>query len=338
MKKIQHKNFFNKVKHHGILAVVGGLILVSCGTQMGGYSETDGVYYDPNKDTLPEGTIMDQGNRVGEYYDYQDSGSIIRNSEENMQAQNSKYDQWNTESDWGAYTGTETNFYNDYWGYPYGFGYSPWSWSIGFSMGYSWGWSPWSWYGYNPYWYNPYWGYYGSYYPSYYYGYNPYFGYSPYYGYGSYYGYGPLFRTKRSGADGRLYNSYSQGGLNKQGFSNGFRNSNSIIRNSNANTIRYRNPQRNPAQMDAQGVRPRYQNVPQNNGVRPTQQPPRMNQPRMRDYQSTPRPQQSQPRYDSRPRSNDNGGFRSGSSGSFNSGSSGTRSGSSSGTRSGGFR
>jgi hypothetical protein len=38
---------------------------------MGGYSETDGVYYDPNKDTLPEGVIInDGGNRVGEYYDY----------------------------------------------------------------------------------------------------------------------------------------------------------------------------------------------------------------------------------------------------------------------------
>jgi hypothetical protein len=71
MKRNIHKNLLGMLKSKGILAISGGLLLVSCGAQMGGYSETDGVYYDPNKDTLPEGVIInDGGNRVGEYYDY----------------------------------------------------------------------------------------------------------------------------------------------------------------------------------------------------------------------------------------------------------------------------
>ena len=70
MKKITFKNLVNLLKSNGLLAVAGGLLLMSCGSQMG-YTETDGVYYDPSRDTLPEGTVMNSGNRVGEYYDYQ---------------------------------------------------------------------------------------------------------------------------------------------------------------------------------------------------------------------------------------------------------------------------
>ena len=70
MKKITYKKLFNSLKSRGLLTVVGGLLMMSCVPQMG-YSETDGVYYDPNRDTLPEGTVMNSGNRVGEYYDYQ---------------------------------------------------------------------------------------------------------------------------------------------------------------------------------------------------------------------------------------------------------------------------
>ena len=69
MEKITYKNLPQILKAKVVLAVAGGLILLSCGSQMGGYSETDGVYYDPNKDTLPEGTVMNSGNRVGEHYD-----------------------------------------------------------------------------------------------------------------------------------------------------------------------------------------------------------------------------------------------------------------------------
>ena len=54
MKKNIHRSFLQVFKSKAVLAVSAGLVAVSCGTQMGGYSETDGVYYDPNRDTLPE--------------------------------------------------------------------------------------------------------------------------------------------------------------------------------------------------------------------------------------------------------------------------------------------
>ena len=58
MKNSTYKNLLEIFKSKGILAVSGGLLLVSCGAQMGGYTETDGVYYDPNKDVIPEGIVM----------------------------------------------------------------------------------------------------------------------------------------------------------------------------------------------------------------------------------------------------------------------------------------
>ena len=133
MKKITYKNFLELLKSKTVLAVSGGLILMSCGTQVGGYTETDGIYYDPNKDTLPEGTVMNSGNRVGEYYDYQQTD----NSNKYLNSEN-RNENWreNQNSDWGNYAGTDT-YYNDNWGYPYGF-YS----GFGFGVGYGWG-SPW---------------------------------------------------------------------------------------------------------------------------------------------------------------------------------------------------
>ena len=187
MKRNIHKNLLGMLKSKGVLAIAGGLLLVSCGAQMGGYSETDGVYYDPNKDTLPEGVIInDGGNRVGEYYDYNEGSNIIQNAEAN--SKEGKYDSWNdynwntnnnaTDSDWGNFAGSQTNYYDNSWGwgYPWGWGgwYSPywgmnggWGWNFGLSWGWgsSWGWNGWNSWGY-PYWggyYNPYWGgYYGS--------------------------------------------------------------------------------------------------------------------------------------------------------------------------------
>ena len=55
---------------------------------MGGYTETDGVYYDPNKDVIPVGVTMQDTNAVGEDYSYTDnSESIIEQNQQNIQAQ-----------------------------------------------------------------------------------------------------------------------------------------------------------------------------------------------------------------------------------------------------------
>ncbi|PVV57803.1 prolyl-tRNA synthetase, partial [Chryseobacterium sp. HMWF035] len=144
---------------------------------MGGYSETDGVYYDPNKDTLPEGVIIsDRGNRVGEDYNYyQDDSNVIQNAEAN--AKEGRYSDWNnynwnttaTDSDWGSYAGSQTNYYDNSWGWgsPWGWGgwyggYNPYwgyggygGWNLGLSWGWggSWGWgSGWNMgWGYSPY-------------------------------------------------------------------------------------------------------------------------------------------------------------------------------------------
>ncbi|HCN11911.1 MAG TPA: hypothetical protein DIS75_06180 [Chryseobacterium sp.] len=117
MKKFTHKNLLGLLKSKAVLAISSSLILTSCVIQTGGYSETDGVYYDPNRDTLPEGTVMNSGNRVGEYYDYQanDDQNKYLNSDNRNQS-------WkdNKNSDWGNYTGTDT-YYSDNWGYsPFG--------------------------------------------------------------------------------------------------------------------------------------------------------------------------------------------------------------------------
>ena len=55
---------------------------------MGGYTETDGVYYDPNKDVIPEGIVMPEPNQVDEVYAYEsDSASIIEQNQKNKLAQ-----------------------------------------------------------------------------------------------------------------------------------------------------------------------------------------------------------------------------------------------------------
>ncbi len=232
MKKNIHQNLWGLLKSKAVLGVSAGMILMSCGAYTGGYSETDGVYYDPNTDTLPEGTINNQtGNRVGEYYDYQDSTSIIEKSRQNELTKKNRYnnDNWSNDnaksSDWGIYSGSETH-YNS-WGNPYGYGYGffpRYGWGGYYGMSLGWG-SPWGYGFYDPFFdFGP-WGYnsYFSYYPwgySRFYGYNPYYGYySPYhyspYGYnsfGNYYGnpyYGNNYYRapqRKSGADGN-YNT-----------------------------------------------------------------------------------------------------------------------------------
>lgn len=239
MKKITFKNLVNLLKSNGLLAVAGGLLLMSCGSQMG-YTETDGVYYDPSRDTLPEGTVMNSGNRVGEYYDYQATDST--NKYLNTDNRNENWRD-NSTSDWGNYNGTDTYYNDSSWGYPYGF-YS----GFGFGMSFGWGssfgfggmYDPW---GYNPYYgyYSPFYGYHNPYYGYYspYYGYyNPYYGYSPY-GNGYYNSYNGGFINKRSGSDGSFNNrrNSSNNVRSNNSENSGFRNnpSNTGIRNNNNN-------------------------------------------------------------------------------------------------------
>lgn len=195
MKKNIHKKLFRYLKN-GIALVAVSSLTVSCMVVYsgGGYSETDGVYYDPTTDTLPEGYgDYQSGNKVGEYYDYQDTG-VIEKNRQNKAEQNDRFGRnWqlengnSTNSDWGTYAGSETNYYD--WGYPYygwGFGYNPWRWGFGYNSWYGggyygfWG-SPWGFYGgYDPFYWDFYWGWnigFGYYSPFYWGGY-PYYGYN----------------------------------------------------------------------------------------------------------------------------------------------------------------
>lgn len=191
------------------LALASGLFLVSCGIQSG-YTETDGIYYDPATDKIErklawqEPDYYDMDERTG-FEDDNNQTGIIGQAQKNQQLQNQKYSNKNwggdsqrisSSSDWGTYTGTQNNFYYDNyssWGYPYyGSFYSPYYFgyynsyfgyprSSGWGLGFSWGMSPWSYnynYYYNPYWNYNYWGYSPYYYNNYYY--NPYY-YNPYY-------------------------------------------------------------------------------------------------------------------------------------------------------------
>ena len=353
MKNFTYKNLLEILKSKGVLAISGSVLLVSCGAQMGGYTETDGVYYDPNKDVIPEGIVMQEPgqNVVDEPYNYQsDSVSIIEQNKQNQLAQQNKYRNWsnnnNSQSDWGSYAGTEQNiYYNNYnWGYPY------YGWSLGFSFGSSWG--------YSPYWGNYYWGgyypgyygyyspwYYNSYYPYYggYYGYNPYYYggyYHPWYGYyspyyGGYYGYNPYYYG------GYYYprNNYKRSGADAITRGNGFQNSGSN-RGFNRVAPNTQNNQNSPRGNDGfrrsgfgnqnpNGVTPQQPQQPSNRGFRRTS-----------DYTPSQQPTYSTPRNDNHRSGSDNGGFRS--SGGFGGGSSSSgsssRSSSGGGFRSGGFR
>ena len=150
-------SFSSKV---AVMAFSASMLLTSCVVYTGGYSETDGVYYDPNTDTLPAGYgMVNSGNEVGEYYDYQDTGVIQKNNQ--IQAEkNNKYrnSSWSnnveSNSDWGNFAGNVVN-YNDWgwdtWGFSnmyspfYGGMYSPWHWGYGYGMGMGYWGSAWNW-------------------------------------------------------------------------------------------------------------------------------------------------------------------------------------------------
>jgi len=338
MKRNIHKNLLGMLKSKGILAVSSGLLLMSCGAQVGGYSETDGVYYDPNKDTLPEGVIIngDQGNRVGEYYDYYPESNIVENSQINSSEYDHRYDSWSntnngnaTDSDWGNFAGNETNIYDNSWGWGMGFG-SPWGWYGGYSpywgsgwgMSFGWG-SSWGWGGYSPYW--------GMGWNSPYWGYNPYWGYGG--GYGGWYGgagywggnyYRPVYR--RSGANGGGFTNNTIGINKYNGNGSGFRNGNngSGMRNG-AGQGGFRNNNGGFRQGTTSGG---FRQGTMNGGFR-NQSGNRPNYQQTRPNYNNTRPNYNQQQ--SQPRSYDNGGFRSGGFNSGSSGGGGFRSGGSSG-------
>ena len=357
MKNFTYKNLIEIIKSKGIFAVSSGLLLISCGAQMGGYTETDGVYYDPKKDVIPAGVVMDDtNNNVGEDYSYNDnSPSIIEQNQQNMEAQKNKYQDWNNfeQSDWGSYAGTETNYYSNNWGwgygYPYGMGgYYGWGnrWSIG--LGFGWGWNSW----YNPGWN---WGWGTSWgYPYYGYGYNPYYwdsyywggGYYPgYYGWGGYPGYwGRPANVKRSGADaifrGNNTNNSSFNTVNRNGFGRNSSNQNSV-NNNGFRRSGFGTPNQNSQNSS-------NQNSVNNNGFRrsgfgTTNNNNSSNQQQNGGFRRTESTPSQQPSYT--PQRNDSfrnsgGGFRS-SGGGFGGGSSsggGMRSSGGGGMRSGGFR
>lgn len=242
------KNLFSAPVFKELLTVLGGFTLVSCGIH--GYTETDGIYYDPNTDKIEQRIAWQDPKQENEDYDYE--GSIISHAQKNQKQQNERYNSknWgndlkiNTTSDWGTYTGTQNNYYHDScmaWGNPYNF-YFPYHFGYynsyfghyysNWNMGLSWG-SPWGYASYDPYYwgYNPYWGHQRLYgYHFWYYDpfYSPFYGgyYGNYYGYPSYYngGYYSIKNYKRSNPD-----------IVYRGHSNTNRNTSSSLENNNSN-------------------------------------------------------------------------------------------------------
>lgn len=277
-------NFFSPFLNKSLLTILGGLALASCGSVPEGYTEADGIYYDPSVDKLERITMRETPNQVGERYEYHtesESSKIIEQAVRNQEQQAEKYKNWGGEkqnisssSDWGTYTGTQNNYYNNYsWGYPYYYngvipspyffgGYNSYfgsRYNYGWSLGFSWG-SP---YYYNPYgygYYNPW--YYNNYYSPYYY--SPYNYYPPYRGryYEPYYRYNTPQRNYRRSDEDPIYrgrvesnrnynntnrsNNYNNRGYNWGGQSterdNSWRNSPSNIGNRDSNWNRNQQP------------------------------------------------------------------------------------------------
>lgn len=209
-----YKNW--RIGRNGLMILSGLSLIISCSTSqtVASTSESDGIYYNPNKDTETRfgntpyvygdsqynsqesndnqvrigGTYFDNNNNV--IGDAQQSYNDTQQSADyNTAPQYAKTDNLSTNS-WGTDSGTVIN-YNYYGGYPYygWYGYSPYysspfywrsGWSLGFSLGWNWGWGNIGWgYGYPSYW--------GSYSPWYGYGY---YGGWNYPWYGGYYGHG----------------------------------------------------------------------------------------------------------------------------------------------------
>ena len=331
MKIIPTNILKSKIAHRIALMLSTSMILASCTIQTGAYSETDGVYYDPEKDILPENIRYES--QVGETYVYEDQNkSIADGAFERKWERNHRY--WDesssdaTSSDWGNYTGTETHIYDSGWmGYG-GWGwYAPYRWGwgyphIGYYGNYGWGWGMslgWGWNSlYNPYWgfYDPFWGYSLGLYGGYRWG-------IPYYPYG--YGYRSIPRS-RSGA----VNSFRNGGYSNYGND---RNSSTVGNQRHSGFI---NPNQNRGFQQNGGFRTNNNTRFQDNGNYAPRSGSFNNTPRRNNLNnSAPRQggfNNTAPRSGGFNNSSSSGGFRSGG---FNSGGGGFRS---SGGRTGGFR
>lgn len=257
MKDYTYKNLFLSLLIKGGIAILSSLALISCGIQSG-YTETDGIYYDPKSDKIEQKIAWQNTKYEDDYYRHEES--IIGQSQKNQKQQNEKYNNKNwgnnqkikTSSDWGIYTGTQNNYYYDsysVWGSPYSF-YSPYyfgyynsyfgNYYSGWNLGFSWG-NPWAYYNFYYWNANPYWEY-GGYYNPWYYNpfYSPYYGgYYDYYYYPNYYerGYYPARNYRKSSADQtfRGNNSNNSWGNNSSSTYNdrGFERNSSWGRNDN---------------------------------------------------------------------------------------------------------
>lgn len=264
MKKIQF-NFLNKNWGYRALVLSSiGILLSSCSTQMGNYTETDGVYYDPSKDVIPENIVLQEVTNIRQNDQNNDSQSIIKHARNLEQSKNNKYHYWDsnnlTESDWDYIN--SNRFYYDSWGHPYygSFGYHPY-WGTGWGLGFGWGVG----YGWNSY-FSMNWGY--PYHFSRWYSpfYNPYWGWSSAY-WGGYYGYpyggyvvAPrYYNYRRSGASNFRNPNGSAASQRQNTFRGGFRNGTSNVKSNNN-----RSYQRN-TNTNTPSVPGRFRNAPRSN-------------------------------------------------------------------------
>ena len=113
-----------------VLGVTASIFLSSCSITNGAYTETDGIYYDPKTDVIPSNNYFEnEDNRIDNIYNYEGQGLISNNKKNIIEAENRFRNTNNTQnkySDWGGYAGSETNFYNNY----FGLYYSPFIWDF----------------------------------------------------------------------------------------------------------------------------------------------------------------------------------------------------------------
>ena len=88
MKDYTYKNLFSSLLTKGGMAILSSLALISCGIQSG-YTETDGIYYDPKSDKIEQRIAWQNTRYEDDYYRHEES--IIGQSQKNQKQQNEKY-------------------------------------------------------------------------------------------------------------------------------------------------------------------------------------------------------------------------------------------------------